>query len=487
MNPDCDVAVVGGGPAGLAAAALAAELGLSVTLFDDQPRPGGQIYRAVESVAARRPDHWSLLGADYQAGLSLVEAFRGTDAVYRPGVVVWEVTDEGTLGIIEDGAARIVSARRIIVAPGAMERPVPIPGWTLPGVMGAGAAQTLLKASGLVPDVPTVLAGSGPLIFLVATQLVRLGAPPKAVLLTAPAANRRAAVPHVMGALKSFGDLWKGMVWQAGARRAGVRFVSGVEDVRALADEAGDRLEAVSYRQGGREHRLEAGLLLLHEGVVPNTQLSMAAGCDHAWDGRSLCWRPERDEWGTTSLPAIAVAGDAAGIEAAKAAVPLGRLAALDTAHRLGALSRDGRDRRAEPYRKALAAARAIRPFLDALFRPAPAMLVPQDDEVMVCRCEEVTAGQIREAVSLGAVGPNQLKSYTRCGMGPCSGADVRTDRLSHHRRGPLCSDPGGRPPAGPRTRASDYGGRDGGPWRHRHPARGAGRPARRRAERCRG
>ncbi|MCB1125463.1 MAG: NAD(P)-binding protein [Verrucomicrobiae bacterium] len=197
MSADCDVAVVGGGPSGLAAATLAVELGLSVTLFDDQPRPGGQIYRGVESVAAHRPDHWSLLGSDYQAGLSLVEDFRGTDAVYRPGVVVWEVTEEGTLGITEDGAARIVSARRIIVAPGAMERPVPISGWTLPGVMGAGAAQTLLKASGLVPGVPTVLAGSGPLIFLVATQLVRLGAPPKAVLLTAPPANRRAAFAEI--------------------------------------------------------------------------------------------------------------------------------------------------------------------------------------------------------------------------------------------------------------------------------------------------
>jgi bacterioferritin-associated ferredoxin len=127
------------------------------------------------------------------------------------------------------------------------------------------------------------------------------------------------------------------------------------------------------------------------------------------------------DEWGRTSLPTVAVAGDAAGIAGAAAAVPSGRLAALDAAHLLGHIAEAERDRRAAPLRAELAREIAIRPFLDALYRPADPVLCPEDD-IIVCRCEEVTAGQIRRAVRLGAQGPNQVKAFIRCGMGPCQG-----------------------------------------------------------------
>jgi NADPH-dependent 2,4-dienoyl-CoA reductase/sulfur reductase-like enzyme len=126
------------------------------------------------------------------------------------------------------------------------------------------------------------------------------------------------------------------------------------------------------------------------------------------------------NHWGDTSETGIAVIGDGAGIAGAKAAEASGHLAGLETAYQMKAISRQVRDSRAAPFEKALRREKAVRPFLDRLFRPAPELLVPRDDRTIVCRCEEVTVGDIREALKLGAAGPNQLKSQTRCGMGPC-------------------------------------------------------------------
>ena len=141
----------------------------------------------------------------------------------------------------------------------------------------------------------------------------------------------------------------------------------------------------------------------------------------HEWDAAQLCWRPALDEWGRTSLPNIAIAGDGGGIAGAAAAALSGRLAALDAAASLGRIDDAERDRRAAPIRADLARERALRPLLDRLYRPADDVLSPAD-EVIACRCEEIAAGQIRRAVKLGASGPNQIKAWLRCGMGPCQG-----------------------------------------------------------------
>jgi bacterioferritin-associated ferredoxin len=166
---------------------------------------------------------------------------------------------------------------------------------------------------------------------------------------------------------------------------------------------------------------LPADWVLLHQGVVPNTQLTMAIGCRHIWDDAQLCWRPGCDAWGRTTLENVFVAGDNAGIAGARAAEYSGRLAALECAHDLDKLGSAARDSRARELRSKLQTQLAIRPWLDRMYRPAEGFRVPADD-TLACRCEEVTAGAIRQAVALGCLGPNQLKFFTRCGMGPCQG-----------------------------------------------------------------
>ncbi|HTZ34381.1 MAG TPA: NAD(P)/FAD-dependent oxidoreductase [Stellaceae bacterium] len=405
-----DVAIVGAGPAGMAAATLAAELGLDTALVDEQDAPGGQIYRGVERAGEKSP-----LGADYLAGGRLVAGLRASGARYLPATAVWHIDPDGTLSLVSAGASRTLRARRILIATGALERPVPIPGWTLPGVMTAGAAQILLKSGDLVPAGRTVLAGQGPLVWLLAAQLVRAGAPPAAILESTPAINYAAAARLLPGTLwPARRALRKGLALIREVRRAGVPVHRAVRGLRAVGRE---RLAGVAW-QGGE---LPADLLLLHEGVIPNTQIGMALQLEHRWDAAQLCWRARVDEWGATAYSTIAIAGDGAGIVGAEAAALQGRLAALDAAAFLDRIDPVERDRRARSLRNALRRELAIRPFLDALYRPPPGALLPPDD-VVVCRCEEVTAAQIRRAARLGAQGPNQAKAFTRCGMGACQG-----------------------------------------------------------------
>jgi NADPH-dependent 2,4-dienoyl-CoA reductase/sulfur reductase-like enzyme len=405
-----DLAIVGAGPAGMAAAALAAELGLETALVDEQAAPGGQIYRAIERAPADTP-----LGPDYLAGRPLVAALRAGGFDYRPGTTLWHLDPDGTLFLETAGRTDTLSARRVLLATGALERPVPIAGWTLPGVMTAGAAQILLKSADLVPEGRVVLAGQGPLLYLVAAQLARAGTPPLALFETTSLENHLEAARHLASWWPGRRLLLKGLGLIQAVKRAGVPIRRGVRGLRAIGRRS---LERVLWEDG----EIAADYLLLHEGVIPNVQISLALELRHEWDEQQLCWRPALDAWGQTSLPNIAITGDAGGIAGAEAAVLSGRLAALDAAMWLGRLGEAERDRRAGPIRAALDHERALRPFLDRLYRPPHSVLVPAEDEVIACRCEEVSVGEIRRAARLGAQGPNQVKAFTRCGMGPCQG-----------------------------------------------------------------
>ena len=162
-----------------------------------------------------------------------------------------------------------------------------------------------------------------------------------------------------------------------------------------------------------------ADLLLLHDGIIPSVQITRALGCAHAWDDAQRCWKPVTDAWGVTSLANVLAAGDGAGIGGAQAAALSGRVAALHAAHALGRIDAATRDAAAAPLRAARARHLSVRPLLDALYAPLAPHL---DDATIVCRCEEVTAGEVRAAARLGCLGLNQLKAFTRCGMGPCQG-----------------------------------------------------------------
>ncbi|NKB60092.1 MAG: NAD(P)-binding protein [Alphaproteobacteria bacterium] len=416
MSDTVDFLIIGGGPAGLAAATLADELGLSTLVLDEQSEPGGQIYRGIETV---HPKTLSLLGEDYGQGAEIAQAFRKSGAAYKPDASVWRVDEDGMVAYSHNGKGATAKGRRLLIATGAMERPVPIPGWTLPGVMTAGGAQVLLKSAGVVPSGRVVVAGCGPLALLVTQQLVTAGVNVAALLETTRIGDYFSAARHLPKALRARNYLSKGMKMRRSIRAAGVAIHSGVEKLAAIGD---NRVQSVSFQSGGSQSEIPVDSLLLHFGVAPNTQITRQVGCDHEWYEAQRYWRPIRNEWGATNCDAIAVAGDGGGIDGAVAAALTGRLAALDAAHRHGVIDSVERDRRATPIRAELGIHSAIRPLLDALFTPPRDICAPKDNETIVCRCEEVSVSDLREAITLGAMGPNQLKSFTRCGMGPCQG-----------------------------------------------------------------
>ena len=379
-------------------------------LFDEATAPGGQIYRSIDDTPV--VDR-SVLGESYWRGRSLIEAFRASGAQYFPDATVWSLTRDRELGVSFGGGSQVTHAKRVIVCTGALERPFPVAGWTLPGVMSAGAAQILLKSSGLVAGGATVLAGCGPLLWLVAAQYLRAGTSFEAILDTTPRENRRNALRHALSFVFSryFVD---GIALMREVRRH-VRVVSGVTSLRALGEK---RVSAVAYAIGGTEQTIAADRLLLHQGIVPNVNLTMAAGIEHRWDETQLCWVPVLDAYGNTSVAGIAIAGDGAGIGGAEAARWRGVLAAIEAVRALGRMAGHTDEQHAQD---GLAQSLRGRRFLDELYRPADAFRRPSGDTI-VCRCEEVTAGEISATVALGCPGPNQMKAFLRCGMGPCQG-----------------------------------------------------------------
>ena len=410
-----DVVVIGAGPAGLAAAAAAAEQGLSVVLLDEQAHPGGQIYRDVTRAGV---DSLQVLGNDYAAGRALVERFAQSAARHVGGAAVWNVTRDRVIHYLKDGRSHAITAGQVILCTGAIERPFPIPGWTLPGVMTAGAAQILLKSAGVAPSQPAVLAGCGPLLYLLAWQYLRAGVPIGAIGDTTQRGDYLRALRHIAGALAGWRDVKKGLGLIRGIRSAGIPFLRGATE---LAVEGGERATALNFRIGAKSHRVPTDLVLLHQGVVPNNQITASLRVAHRWDDQQLCWAPTADAWGRLPLDGFLIAGDGRGIGGGAAAALQGRLAGLAAAHVAGRLSEVERDRLAKPLRSALRCQMHIRPFLDTLYRPKLQHRVPADD-VIACRCEEVSAGALRLAVALGCTGPSQTKAFSRCGMGPCQG-----------------------------------------------------------------
>jgi NADPH-dependent 2,4-dienoyl-CoA reductase/sulfur reductase-like enzyme len=412
----CDLLIVGAGPAGMAAAIVAAESGLSVIVADEGGGPGGQIYRHCLDQNAHMA---SVLGRDYQKGRALATRFAAAQAEHLSRTTVFMLEPQAEGGVLAglshaaDGTAQLCRARHVLIATGALERPFPIAGWTLPGVMTAGAGQTLMKAGGLVPEGPLVLAGSGPLLMLLAAQYLRAGVSIAAILETTPLANFSGALRSLPGFLFSRYALKGAVLLGEVLRKA--RVFWGVTGLSALGE---TRLETVAFRHRGQERRMPARQLLLHQGVVPQVNLAMSAGVAHRWSEQRLAFEPILSAEFATSVEGIFIAGDTGGIGGADAAEASGTLAALAIARRHG---------KAQPHhlaaeacaRRGLSSALRGRDFLDRLYRPAEHFRKPADD-VIICRCEEVTAGQIRALARRGVQGPNQAKAFSRAGMGPC-------------------------------------------------------------------
>lgn len=446
-----DLVIIGAGPAGQAAAIAAAKHQVTVAVFDEQPGLGGQIYRNIESTPKERA---VLLGKDYMHGKVLADAFRNANIEYYPNSQIWTLDGRYEIGVLHNQKNQIIQADTVILATGAMERPLPFPGWTLPGVMYAGAGQILLKSAGVAPVGPVVLVGSGPLLLLLATQYIKAGVEIKAVLDTTPWQNYLLALLNLPRALLNYAYLIKGFNFQWQLKKNHIPVFFGVKNFQA---EGGEALESIAFAHKGQNKSLKADLLLTHFGVIPNVWLSQTAGCEHVWDARQFCWRPKLDIWGNSSKKGLLIAGDGAGIDGAKAAEASGKLASLEALLQLGAINQAQRDESASLHFQNKRKERHIRPFLERLFKIPDYLIKQVPDSTLLCRCEEISAQQIKTAITEEHSDSNAIKFLLRCGMGPCQGRQCalpvttfsaacsrkKVPEIGHYR---------GRPPVSPLT-----------------------------------
>ena len=417
MTEALDLLIVGAGPAGMSAAIRARALELSVMVVDEQPAPGGQIWRGIETVG--KSARSKLLGAAYLEGLEVAQRFRKSGAPFEAKTSLWHVEPGPRAFLKAGGRAYDIAPKTLLLATGAQERPIPFPGWTLPGVMTVGAGQILLKSANQIPDKPVWIAGAGPLALLYAIQLLDADAEIAGFLDTTPKGRTIGNLPSLLkAAWGAPGDLVKGVKWLTRLRAVG-NYVFNVSDIRA---DGTDKLERITYTlSSGKVVTVDAQLLMVHEGIVPIIHPTMSLGCDHVWNDRQDSFAPRLDEWGETSEENIYVAGDGAGIGGAIAACRRGEIAAIGIALSLGHLSKTHAEKEAAPLRRQLDKALSSRPFLDGIYRPRPQVFEPYD-EAIACRCEEVTVGQIRKLCASGHSDPNQVKTSTRAGMGACQG-----------------------------------------------------------------
>ncbi|MCT4626521.1 FAD-dependent oxidoreductase [Halodesulfovibrio sp.] len=410
-----DVIVIGAGPAGLSCGAALAEMGLDTLVLDEQAHPGGQIYRNVESSSAAQ---LAFFGEDYAKGREIVQRFRKSKAKYQGGATVWQVESDGQVCYSCDGVSQQITGNYVVIATGAMERPVPIPGWTLPGVIGAGAANNLAKEGGLSPKGKVVLCGSGPLLLLEASLLIKKGVQVEAILDTTPLVPSLSAVANLPRALMRMDFLLKGVKMLFDIHRSKVPYLRGVSDLKMIGE---DKVTHVECTHKKETVSFATDVALLHFGVIPNTHVMRQVGCTLNWNSELRYWHPVCDDWGRTNHDKVFVAGDGSYVSGAVAAGLKGELSALELARSLGILSTKARDDMAQPLKAEIAKDKHPRPFIDAMYAPRAGQYAFADDTV-VCRCENVTVGEIREVISQGAHDPNEIKIITRAGMGPCQG-----------------------------------------------------------------
>lgn len=416
-----DVLVIGAGPAGLAAARDLAAGGLDVLVIDERKKLGGQYYKQPDAAFPVDEDR---LDGQYTAGRRLIAAARDSGAEILLGASVWAAFEPDRLLARSETERWILRPRRVILATGAYERGVPIPGWTLPGVMTTGAGQTLLRSYQVAPGARVLVAGNGPLNIQLAAELAKAGVDVVGLVEAAAFLTPTRAAAGLRMAWNAPGLTRDGIGYLSALAAARVPLLAGsvVESLegdpqRGVRRATIARLDAKG-RATGRRRVFDVDAVCLGYGFLPGNDLARSLGCRHDYDAERGALRTRTDETGRTSVPTVWAIGDSGGVRGAKFAQVQGALAAAAIIADLG-------ERPIVVDRRVSRAARRHLAFQDgvnALF--AAPLLTDQlaEPSTVVCRCEGVTHADLVDSMTDGVTSPGAVKRVTRAGMGKCQG-----------------------------------------------------------------
>jgi len=415
--------VIGAGPAGLAVAGTAARLGVRTLVIDEADAPGGQVYRdyppefAPKGRFARRKEM-----RERDALLSAVAASHCV--VPQQDAVFWGVDEDRSLLVARGDELVPVRYETLIIAAGAQDRPVPFPGWELPGVLSVGGAYRLVKTQGVLPGGRVLVAGSGPLLLVLAEELIRAGA---RIVALVESARVSLGPGRVLGLLRVPSMCLEALRLKRVLKRARVEVCEGWGVVEAKGDGGVEEVVCAPFTDAGaldrtRLRTFEVDAVAAGYGLLSRTAAAGLLGCDMLYDAAVNCAIPRRDADLETSVEGVYAAGDGARVAGKLVAREEGKLAALAAAKRLGAVNVERFQRDARPVRRKLARLYRWRRTIDEIYRLPEGLFDVVTDDTIVCRCEEVTAREILDAAEEGTLDLNDIKRRVRAGSGWCQG-----------------------------------------------------------------
>lgn len=456
---ETDLAIVGAGPAGLAAAAEALSRGLTVTLLDDNPMPGGQYFRQAPAALARatRVPH----DAEHRRADALFRAIQHPRLTLLSSAIVWDAPEPGVLAFARGADSGRVRAAAIVLATGAVERAVPFPGSTLPGVMTAGGVQNMIKSQRILPGRRFLVVGNGPLLLVAADSIIRGGGTVVALVESARPSRGWRQAPRLLTAPDI---LRPGVRYRAALLRERVTIRYGATIIEARGDDHVREvviapIDVAGHVDRSRAHTVTVDTVVAGFGLTPSVELMRLLGCRHRWDARRGGWIPERLANLETTVPDVFVAGDGAGIGGAEVALAEGRLAGLLAAMRFGRCQEHRVAPDVRRLRARLTRLHRVRDAIATLWAPPATFLELVTPETVICRCEEVAASDLTRVIHEGDVdggaGVEPIKATTRVTMGRCQGRNcvATVAELLARARGSAVADlelPRARPPARP-------------------------------------
>ncbi|MBU2578106.1 FAD-dependent oxidoreductase [Patescibacteria group bacterium] len=418
------ILVIGGGPAGLSAAISAAQSGAEVLIIDENLQLGGQIYRQLpKTFQIKDPD---VFGADFLDGRALLKHAANIDdrITTWTDTSVWGVFEDRQIAVMRNNQMILIDAQAIIVATGTYERPFPVPGWTLPGVMTVGGAQLLIKSQQIRPGQRVLLAGTGPLQLVVANQMLEAG---MEVVAIADTASIRIPTRYLVKLFSRFDLLKQGLKYLFRLRKAGVKMLfshalKAVEGNDKVKRAALCKVDSRSNPVDRTSHMFDVDTVCIGYGLIPNTWITRLLDCRHVYRQMVGGWVPVFNKNMELSQTGIFAAGDGAGVAGVMSARSQGSIAGLNAAAHCGVITKEQALKSSQPYCKELSSLHKFRFAIDRMYAIQPALYANITDDTIVCRCEEITAGEIRHAIRNGTTNPNDIKKRTRAGMGYCQG-----------------------------------------------------------------